>query len=317
MSEQRRELGVLKAIGGRRGQIRGIYLRTATLFGAIGGVAGAALAALFANTLASYLGRRFFGIHPSWSIPPQLIAGGIALGLAVAIVASLPSLRRVAQATIHEALADDAAAGSGATRVDRGLRLLRFAPMTSVGLRSVNRRRSRSAATVVQVAISVALMLSFLALGRTVVDVTNHNWDLFSADIQVNVSANGKPLSPETSATVAALPNVARVEPVDFANVEVDGEQFRSLGPPGRRELLPIASSPRTLALRRRRPDAGPCHRRRRRTRTRTSPTAGRQRRGHDASRPPTLPDHRHRRRRQQQRTHRLPPARNTASHAR
>lgn len=233
VSEQRHEIGVLKAIGGRRRQVRGIYLRTATLFGVIGGVAGAALAVLLANVLARYLGHRFFGISSSWSAPPQLIAGGVALGIAVAVLASLPSLRRATRATAREALEDEAAAGFGATRVDRALGRLRFAPMTSVGLRSVTRRRGRSAATVLQVAISVAIMLSFLALGRTVVDVTNHNWDLFAADIRVDVSANGKPLSAATSATVAALPNIARIEPVYFADVELNREQFQAWALPG------------------------------------------------------------------------------------
>ena len=156
VSEQHHELGVLKAIGGRRGQIHGDSLRTATLFGAIGGVAGATLCRAI---------RQHTGQLPRSSLlrdPP--VVERCASSSPVASIRTRRRDRRVAgrhwitrhEATIHEALADDAAAGSGATRVDRALRLLRFAPMTSVGLRSVNRRRSRSAATVVQVAISVA-----------------------------------------------------------------------------------------------------------------------------------------------------------------
>jgi putative ABC transport system permease protein len=105
--------------------------------------------------------------------------------------------------------------------------------MTTVGVRSVWRRWGRSATTVLQVAISVAIMLSFLALGRNVVDVTNHNWDLFSADIGVNLPASGKPLSSATTASLAALPNVARIEPMYFAGVELDGEQFQAWALPG------------------------------------------------------------------------------------
>jgi putative ABC transport system permease protein len=233
VSEQRREVGILKAIGGRRRRIGGIYLRTAFLFGLLGGIGGAALAVLLANVLARHLGQQFFGITPSWHVPPILVAGGIALGIGVAVLASLPSLQRASRITVGDALREQTATGFSATRLDRALRRLRLAPMTSVGLRSVTRRRGRSAATVIQVAIAVAIMLSFLALGRTVVDVTNHTWDLYSADIGVNVPASGKPLSTTTRAAVAALPNVANVEPVYFAGAELDREQFTLWALPG------------------------------------------------------------------------------------
>ncbi|HWS47566.1 MAG TPA: FtsX-like permease family protein, partial [Acidimicrobiia bacterium] len=198
---------------------------------------GAALAVVLANVLTRYLGHRFFGVVPSWRLPPVLIAGAIALGIGVAVLAALPSLHRASRVPVREALDEETAATFGTNRVDRMLRRLRIGPMASVGLRSVSRRRGRSAATVVQVAIAVAIMLAFLALGRTVVDVTNGNWNLFSTDIGVHVPDNGKPLSPATAAALAATPNVATVEPIYITNAELDGEQFEVWALPGNEML--------------------------------------------------------------------------------
>jgi putative ABC transport system permease protein len=226
VAEQRREIGVMKAIGGRPIQICAVYARTAGIFGAIGGTVGALLAVLLANVVTRRLGSQFFGVTPAWEAPPLLIAGAIAAGIAVAIAASLPSLRRAARLTTHDALGEASGQSGRAGPIDRAVRRWPLAPMTRLGLANASRRQRRSAVTVAQVAIAVAIMLSFLALGRTVVDVTNHNWDLFAADISVRVDTNAKQLSPGVQGSIAAIPNVARVEPLYFGDVELDRERL-------------------------------------------------------------------------------------------
>jgi putative ABC transport system permease protein len=226
VAEQQREIGVMKAIGGSPLQICAVYARTAGILGAIGATIGALLAVLLANVVTRHLGSQFFGVTPSWQAPPPLIVGTIALGIAVAIAASLPSLVRAARLTTHDALGEPSGSSGRDGAIDRALRRWPLAAMTRLGFANASRRRRRSASTVAQVAIAVAIMLSFLALGRTVVDVTNHNWDLFAADISVRVDTNAKPLSPGERGAIAGIPNVARVEPLYFAEVELDRERL-------------------------------------------------------------------------------------------
>jgi putative ABC transport system permease protein len=226
IAEQQREIGVMKAIGGRPIQICAVYARTAGIFGAIGGIVGALFAVLLANVVTRRLGSQFFGVTPTWEAPTLLIAGAVALGIAVAVAASLPALRRAARLTTHDALGEPSGQSGRAGAIDRAMRFWPFAAMTRLGLANANRRRRRSASTIAQVAIAVAIMLSFLALGRTVVDVTNRNWDLFAADINVRVDTNAKQLSPDVQGSIAAIPNVARVEPLYFGDVEIDRERL-------------------------------------------------------------------------------------------
>ena len=68
IGEQRREIGMMKAIGGTRRQIRRVYLRTAVLLGAIGSVVGVALGVIIANLIVGFFGSTFFAIEPAWSV---------------------------------------------------------------------------------------------------------------------------------------------------------------------------------------------------------------------------------------------------------
>ena len=54
----------MKAIGARRRQIAGIYVRTALLLGALGTVVGSVLGIVLANLLVGFFGREFFAIEP-------------------------------------------------------------------------------------------------------------------------------------------------------------------------------------------------------------------------------------------------------------
>ena len=73
IGEQRREIGMMKAIGGTRRQIRRIYLRTALLLGAIGSVIGVALGIVIANAIVRYFGSSFFAITPGFGIAVPVV----------------------------------------------------------------------------------------------------------------------------------------------------------------------------------------------------------------------------------------------------
>jgi putative ABC transport system permease protein len=233
VAEQRQDIGILRALGARRRQVRAVYLRTATAYGLLGGVLGTALAVLLGNVLARYFGSQFFGVTPKWRIQTWLVVTSLAVSLGVAIVAAFPSLRRAGGISVGDALADaSASAGPARGRIGGLLERAPFSTTTKAGIRSVGRNRRRSAATVFQVALAVGIMLSFLALGRTVVDVTKRNWDLFATDIGVQLDNTAKTLTPQTLHSIAAIPGVARVESLYFSDVELGNEQFSAWGLP-------------------------------------------------------------------------------------
>ena len=185
VAEQSREIAMMKAIGGRRRQIRRSYLHAALLLGAAGTLIGITIGIPFANVALGFIGNRFFGVDPGWGVPANAIVISIVVGLGATLLASLPSLRRAARTSVRAGLE------SGVTRGRRRTRRPAAASgtaarTTQIGLRNITRRRTRSLATTLQIALAVSVALGFLALGVTVGDVTARVWDSMSWDMIVS-----------------------------------------------------------------------------------------------------------------------------------
>ena len=104
MAEQTAEIGVMKAIGGRRRQIAGVFLRAALYLAAFGVAIGVPLGALLASTIASYITSSVLGVPGRFdvSIPVIIFSAGFAVALTVA--ATLPALRRGLRIPVSESL---------------------------------------------------------------------------------------------------------------------------------------------------------------------------------------------------------------------
>ena len=125
IGEQRREIGMMKAIGGTRRQIRRIYLRTALLLGAAGSVIGVALGVLIANAIVRYFGSSFFAISPGFDVVvPGRGREHRASGLIAPPLAALPAIRRGARIPVREGLEEVPALEGSQAALDRALRRL-------------------------------------------------------------------------------------------------------------------------------------------------------------------------------------------------
>ncbi|WP_030487514.1 ABC transporter permease [Micromonospora chokoriensis] len=95
--ERRREIGLRRALGANRGQIRVQFLTESVLLSVLGGAAGAVLGVLATVAYASYQG---------WppTIPLSAVLGGIAGALLVGVIAGVYPSIRAARLTPTEAL---------------------------------------------------------------------------------------------------------------------------------------------------------------------------------------------------------------------
>ena len=224
IGEQRREIGMMKAIGGTRRQIRGVYLRTAALLGAIGAVLGVFLGVVIANLMVQFFGSTFFAISPGWSISTPVVIASLVLGILGPPLMALPAIRRGTRVPVREALEEVPALQGGVLVLDRLLRRLTFLPRTAqIGVRSVTRRTRRTIATVVQIALAVGTLVGVLALMNSVTSTTEAAWNELHYDLDLN-TAVGKQLDADADRLIRTTPGVAVAQPVLTNTVKAAGK---------------------------------------------------------------------------------------------
>ncbi|MEU5258144.1 ABC transporter permease [Amycolatopsis sp. NPDC021455] len=96
--ERKREIGLRRALGSTRGQIRGQFLAESVVLCLLGGLAGVTLGVLGAGS---------YAVAQGWPavIPPAALAGGAGSALAIGVLAGLYPAVRASRMTPTEALA--------------------------------------------------------------------------------------------------------------------------------------------------------------------------------------------------------------------
>jgi len=230
IGEQRREIGMMKAIGGRRRQIRRLYLRTALLLGGLGSVLGIVLGIAIANMIVRFFGSTFFAITPGWSISVPVIVASLVIGILGPPLAALPAIRRGTRVPVREALDEVPPLEGGVRAVDRLLRRLTFLPRTAqIGVRSVTRRTRRTIATVIQIALAVGTLVGVLALMNSVTATTEAAWNELHYDVDLNTVV-GKQLDAKAERLIRTTPGVAVAQPVLMNTVKAAGKDAAAWG---------------------------------------------------------------------------------------
>jgi putative ABC transport system permease protein len=229
--EQAAEIAILKALGGRRRQIAGIVLRSAALLGAAGAILGASLGIVIAYVLTKYFASTIVNVSVGFGVSVPVVAASLVLGPALAVVASLPGLRRALRRPVAEGLSGAAVGGYGAGWLD-GLvaRAHLLSSAARMGARNVLRRKRRSAVAIAQVAVAVGLAISVLAVSRSVTVAVSQIVAEFHYNIEVDASSDGQGFDARAVAVAAATPGVSQVEEVAENEVVYRGQTYQAYG---------------------------------------------------------------------------------------
>jgi len=234
IGEQTAEIAAMKAIGARGRDIRRIYLRTAGMFGVLGSVLGVALGIVISNLLVRYFAEFLFGIHAGFGVSPPVLVASLLVGLVGPPLAALPAVRRAARLPLNEALQASGSAVGGQGRLDSLLRHVRGLPRpVQIGLRSVGRRKRRTAATVLQIALAVATCLALLSLGSGVATSTRGWFDDNHFDVWIQPQA-GKVLDADSGRAIRGVEGVKGAQPWLSNAVKVGGTEAQAWGLPAR-----------------------------------------------------------------------------------
>lgn len=220
--EEAREIAIMKAVGGRRRRIIGSYLTTGAFLGAGGTVLGTAIGLTAVKLLFNYFGG-LMGVTPGWSVSWFGVGLALAVGMGATLLASMPALLRGTRDTVRAGLGQAGADTSfGDSRVDRLLaRAHRLPRVTQLGLRAAARRKTRSIATQLQVALAVGTMLGFAGALITIVEISEQSRNAEGGDIELYTSGEGRPLDYGAADVVADVDGVDRVQPIVYAQALV------------------------------------------------------------------------------------------------
>lgn len=106
--ERRREIGIMKAIGGSDADVKKLFFAEAGAMGALGGVVGVGLGWIIGRAINFgtniYLRRQQIPPEQIWSVPWWLVAGGIGFAVVVSLIAGLYPAARAARLDPVQAL---------------------------------------------------------------------------------------------------------------------------------------------------------------------------------------------------------------------
>lgn len=190
LAQQVRQIGVMKAIGGQRRQIAGVYFALVLTYGLLAVVIAIPLAALGAWFLTGFLGEMLnINANGPW-LPPSVVAIELALGLLVPLLAALVPVLRGTRITVREAvtsygLSGDQRPGGLLDRLLGGLRGL--SRPVRLSLRNVFRRRGRLALTLATLTLGGALFASVTTVQSSLDGTYDEMMGYWSHDAQVEL----------------------------------------------------------------------------------------------------------------------------------
>jgi putative ABC transport system permease protein len=248
MSEEMRQIGMMKAVGATSRQIAGLYLGQVALL-AIGAlVVGIPFGLWVGRAYAEFAAGILNADITHAPFPWWLVAAEIVVGVLVPLLVALVPVQRASRITVHDALRNDPDPRYGVSRFDRWLLGLRALPRPlALSLRATFRRRGRVALTVGTLAIGGAVFMSALnvaaAWNRAVdKDFSGRRYDLTLSLAELRATD-------EIDAVLATVPEVEHAEywpgasPYLIGAGGVPGGTVALVGPdPGSRLLeLPLA----------------------------------------------------------------------------
>ncbi|MBN1562627.1 MAG: FtsX-like permease family protein [Anaerolineae bacterium] len=182
VTEQKQQIGVMKAIGATKIDNFLIYSGIAFAYGIIGVIPGVILGIPLGNVAAHGLAPQLNTVIEGFQFSPGSIILGVVVGLAVPVIASLLPVFNGTRVQILDAMTDlgiDANYGTGP--IARFIGKLPIPITVRQGLSNVSIKKSRLAFTVITLAVAVGAFMGIFALFESLtdgIDVFLDSWNI-------------------------------------------------------------------------------------------------------------------------------------------
>jgi putative ABC transport system permease protein len=212
LTQQTRQIGILKAIGARADQIAGMYFALSAAFGLLALFLAVPLAAVAAFFLTRFVAGQLNVDITSIGLPPQVVALQAGAALLVPLLASLAPIRSVVTRPAREALSGASEApAERLSLVDRLIgRVGNLTRPTRLALRNTFRRKGRLARTLAALALGGAVFISVMTLRVSLFVTLDDSIASQRYDVEVQFGRHYRDAS--VAGVAASAPGVTSVE---------------------------------------------------------------------------------------------------------
>jgi putative ABC transport system permease protein len=245
LMQQVRQIGMMKSVGARNGQLMRLYLGMVLIFGLLALVVAIPLAAIVAYGITRYLASLINFDVGGFRIPAQVVALEIAVGLLVPLGAALLPVVSGVRVTVREALSFYGVGGGqfGRSRVDRTLQRIRgLSRPVLLSMRNTIRRKVRLLLTLATLALGGAIFIAVFSVRASLLTTLDQSTTYLNYDIRVDFDGAYDAQAIEQEAM--AVPGVTAAEYWGGGNasrVRPDGSESSSFelnAPPGGTSML-------------------------------------------------------------------------------
>ncbi|UCF09053.1 MAG: FtsX-like permease family protein [Thermoplasmata archaeon] len=233
ITEQKREIGQLKAVGATKLQVVRSYATTSLIMGGAGSVIGSILGIVIAHLMVAFLANNFFGITPEFNIFIPTVLISVLVGIGITIVATLPSLWKTLRVTAREGMENHGiSANYGSSRFDKGLMKMKGLPRTAqMGLRNMARKKGRSVSTLLQISLAVGMFLAIASIGYSIQAMVSQEFEYFTCDIiTMGSTEGGRPLTEDLQYVLEDIEGVQIAEPIVGTEILVEDNSLSVFG---------------------------------------------------------------------------------------
>ena len=242
VTQQRRQIGVMKAIGARPRETAALYLGSAGIYGLLAFVIAVPLSAVGALLLIDYAAGLINLDAAAFSIPPYVLGLQAAAAIALPLAAALVPAMRASRLTVRQAIAGGGHEGSRGLPGLLAERAARVPVAARLALTNAVRRKGRLVLTVAALTLGGAVFVGVLSVRESLYRTLDEGATYAGYDVGVNFE---RPY-PGAALERAALgtPGVAHAEAwsVEGAyRVRPDGSEsatFSVVGAPAGSRLL-------------------------------------------------------------------------------
>lgn len=231
ISEQRKEIATMKAIGASKFQVFRSYMTTSGLLGFSGSLLGTLIGIPLTYVLLQYFGG-LLGFGSSFTVHVPTVLISFFSGIVIVLLSSLPAILKALRVPTREGMEDTGLSNNyGKGPIDRFLMRSKWMPRTiQLGLRNSSRRKGRSLSTILQIALAIGIFMGLVSFGYSVGEELSSTIDNVDYDIILNPDSQRGSLSSDLDSALEGYENISFVESYMETRFTMSGMELNVMG---------------------------------------------------------------------------------------